>query len=448
MVKEYDKQTRNAFLAIAVPVTAQNLLQSSFGIADQIMTGQLGSVCIAGIGLGSKFSSIYSVLVNAIAATAGIMLSQYLGQKEEGKAGRSFYTNLLAAIVAASLFLAVSVFCPYRIMGMYTRDDAARLVAAKYLKILGFSYVPMAVHTLVSALLRCRDQAKLPLCSSMGAAILNTVLNYGLIFGKFGFPRLGAEGAALATVISQTAGCVLAMYFYWRESVKKGWKLPFSLCMESHLRRQYLGILGPMVVCEFFWILGENVYASIYGHMGTQETAAMTLTVPIQSLMMGAMGGISQAAGILVGKSLGSGNYERAYEDSKRLMICGLWGSVFCSAVLMGVSGWYVKIYQVEDEVQKITNQILWAFALAAPVKVQNMVLGGGILRSGGKTKYVMAVDLAGTWIFGVPLGAAAAFLMGLPIPAVYLMLSLEEAVRLGISLALFRKRVWMNQIG
>lgn len=446
--REESVQFQKTLAAIAVPVTLQNLLQSSFSVVDQIMTGQLGSVSIAGIGLGSKFSSIYSVLVNAVAASAGIMIAQYIGQKDEKEVGRSFCVNLLGAVLLAAVFTGITGLAPERIMGIYTEDGETRRVAAGYLRILGSAYIPMAVSTLFATLLRCRESAKLPLYSSVAAAFINTGLNYLLIFGKLGFPRLEAQGAALATVLSQAAGCVLTVFFYWRKSKREGWRLPCSFRLGKERRIRYMGILAPMIVCEFFWSLGENVYASIYGHMGTAECAAMTLTIPLQVLMTGALGGISQAAGIMVGKSLGSGDGKKAYEDSKRLMIYGFFGSVVCSAALAGFSRWYVEIYQVEETVRQITCRLIAAFALIAPVKIQNMILGGGILRSGGKTTYVMVIDFVGTWFFGVPLGLAAAFLWGLPIPSVYFILSLEEAVRFGISLALFRKRVWMRQLG
>lgn len=101
----------------------------------------------------------------------------------------------------------------------------------------------------------------------------------------------------------------------------------------------------------------------------------------------------------------------------------------------------------VEETVKILTRQILAAYALIAPFKVINMILGGGILRSGGRTKYVMVIDIIGTWCFGVPLGLLAAFALRLSIPYVYFILSLEECIRFGISLAVFRNKGWMNQL-
>lgn len=203
----------------------------------------------------------------------------------------------------------------------------------------------------------------------------------------------------------------------------------------------------PLFVCEASWSLGENVYAAIYGRMGTEQSAAMTLTVPIQGLAIGALCGLSQAAGVIVGKRLGGEDYDGAYRAAKRLMVYGAVGaSVLCAVVLL-TSGAYVEIYQVSRTVKRLTRQILFVYALAAPFKVLNMILGGGILRSGGRTAYVMGIDMLGTWGFGVPLGLLGAFVWRLPIASVYLLLSLEECIRFAISMAVFRRKRWMRRL-
>lgn len=219
---------------------------------------------------------------------------------------------------------------------------------------------------------------------------------------------------------------------------------------EGHtLRDGFLAsALQPLFVCEASWSLGENVYAAIYGRMGTEQSAAMTLTAPIQGLAIGALCGLSQAAGVIVGKRLGGEDYDGAYRAAKRLMVYGAVGaSVLCAVVLL-TSGAYVEIYQVSRTVKRLTRQILFVYALAAPFKVLNMILGGGILRSGGRTAYVMGIDMLGTWGFGVPLGLLGAFVWRLPVASVYLLLSLEECIRFAISMAVFRRKRWMRRLG
>ena len=428
---------------LAVPVALQSMLQASFSIVDQIMIGQLGSVSIAGVGLAGKFSSVYSVVVSAIGAVAGIMIAQYLGQRNRPEVRRSFFRNLLFALGLAAVFTALCLAFPEPIMGLYTKDAATRQAAASYLTIVAGTFLPLAGATLLSTLYRCMEKASLPLYASLFAALLNTGLNYVLIFGKLGFAPMGAEGAAIATLVSQIANCLVMLLFLRsaRDCLSGGRP------QTRFQWRQYAAMLLPVLICEFLWSVGENVYAGIYGNLGTADCAAMTLINPVQGLVIGALCGLSQAAGVLIGKRLGSGDYDGAYGDAKKLLLYGFLGSAALSLLVVLTSGLYVRLYAVEDTVKALTRQILAVYAVVAPFKVQNMILGGGILRSGGKTKYVMMIDLTGTWGFGVPLGLLAAFVLRLSIPWVYLMISLEECVRFAISVAVFRRRGWMQSL-
>ena len=442
---EPEKSFFKTVWGLAIPITLQSILQASFSVVDQIMIGQLGSVQVAGVGLAGKFSSIFSVLVSAVAAVAGIMMAQYLGQRHRAAATRAFLVNLIAAGITAAVFTTLCGFFPEHIMGIYTKDLLTRQAAASYLQILSISFLPMAGISLFSALLRCLDKAAMPLYAGIATALLNTGLNYILIFGKLGFAPMGADGAAIATVLSQIVNFLLILLLYARCTDR----LRYSETTHSHAFdwRQYASMLLPILLCEWVWSLGENVYAAIYGRLGTDACAAMTLTNPIQALMIGSMCGLSQAAGVIIGKRLGTGEYETAYSAAKKLMWYGLGGSLLLSMFLLVLRGAYVEIYQVEPGVKVLTQQVLTAYALIAPFKIQNMILGGGILRSGGKTQYVMWIDLIGTWVFGVPLGLLAAFVCHLSIPYVYFILSLEECVRFCISLVVLRKRKWMHQL-
>lgn len=430
---------------LAIPVALQSMLQASFSIVDQIMIGQLGSVSVAGVGLAGRFASIFSVVVSAIGAVAGIMISQYLGQENRREVRRSFFVNFAICLGLTAVFTLLSAGLPLQVMGLYTPDPLTRQASAGYLAIIAATFLPIAGATLISTLLRCMEKAQLPLYASIASALLNSGLNYLLIFGKLGLPAMGVTGAAIATVISQWANCLimLAMLLFCRCLPKA----QGSTAPAAFRWKQYLAMLLPILICELLWSLGENVYAAIYGHMGTEASAAMMLMNPIQSLMIGALCGLSQAAGVIIGKLLGKGEYDSAYRAARKLLLYGLCGSVLLSAAVIGIRPFYVKIYQVEPQVRLLTRQILLAYALVAPFKVLNMILSGGILRSGGKTSYVMGIDIVGTWLFGVPLGLLSAFVWKLPIAAVYFLLSLEECVRFAIGLAVLRSRKWMHQL-
>ena len=428
----------------AVPIALQSMLQASFSIVDQIMIGQLGSVSVAGVGLAARFSSMYTFMVSAVGTVAGIMISQYLGQRNHREIRRSFWVNLLLAAAMAAVFMLVGVVIPNRIMGLYATDTDTVQAAASYLSIIAWTFLPAAGCTLLSTLLRCADYPSLPLYAGITAAVVNTVLNYILIFGKLGFVAMGAEGAAIATVIAQLVNLLILLVM--TRKVRHLLQTAKAEASGPFLWGQYLKMLIPVLVTEFMWVLGENVYAAIYGHMGTATTAAMTLTGPVQNLLIGAMCGLSQAAGIIVGKRLGSDRFDDAYDAAKRIFLYGFIGSVCLSVVVALTRAGYVEIYRVEEEVKHLTRLILVMYSFIAPVKVLNMI-SGGVLGSGGRTKYLLFINVTGTWVFGVPFGLVSAFVLHLPIQWVYILLSLEECVRLAMCFVVFRKRLWMQSL-
>lgn len=442
---QWENSFRRELIGIALPVTLQSLLQSSFAMVDQLMIGQLGSESIAGIGLGGKFASIYTVVLGAVAAAAGIMTAQYVGAEDEEGVGRGYYLNLFLGLLLAAGFMAVCCLFPHEVMRLYTKDDGVRSQAANYLQIYAVSFPLSAISTIMAVFLRCIGKAVWPLAASFFSVLLNTGLNYLFIFGAGPAPAMGVRGAAVASVIAQAAGLVLTGVYFWHLGKERRPCRSFSMSKKSWV--QYLGILMPILVCEFVWSLGENGYAVIYGRLGTDSCAAMTMTGPVQGLTIGLLSGVSQAAGIMIGRRLGKAAYEEAYRDGKRMMLCGVMGSAVLSLLLLLLGRTYVSVYNVDLQVQAISYRILLVFALISPIKVQNMILGGGIIRSGGMTRYVMWIDMIGTWVFGVPLGCLAAFVWKLPIPQVYFILSLEEVVRFILSVIIFRRRNWMKRL-
>lgn len=432
---------------IAIPVAMQCMLQSSFSIIDQVMIGQLGSTSIAAVGLAGKFASIFSVVVAAVGAVAGILIAQYLGANDIEESGKSFSLNLLVAVVIGSIFMAVSIGIPKQIIHCYVKDKATIVEAARYLRILSFTFLPLAGSTLISTWLRCKEKASIPLFASIAAVGSNTGLNYLLIFGKMGFPSMGSVGAGYATVVSQLINFFIMLVGMLMANSKEYQKLLRSPRLGKMTKGEFLWILFPILINEFLWSLGENVYAIIYGKLGIKSVAAMMLTNPIQGLMIGALSGLAGAAGVIIGKQLGENNFARAYKDAKNLLWLGIGGAIILSVALLALRELYVDIFNVEVAVKETASWILVAFALISPVKVLNMILAGGILRSGGDTKTVMFIDLIGTWMFGVPLGLLAAYVWRLSIPWVYMILSMEELVRLIISIGIFRRKKWMQNL-
>lgn len=429
---------------IAIPVTLQSMLQASFSIVDQIMIGQLGETNISAVGLCSNFSLIFSVVIGAVSTVAGILIAQFIGAEDIKEAWSSFDLSLICGIIISALFLLVAGILPLQILGLYTKDMSIINTGAVYFRIVAFSYIPMAVSNILSAWLRCRKHAAIPFLASFGAVAVNTGLNYLLIFGKSGLPCMGIKGAAIATLISQLFNLIFIVIGFISSIRKDGDKPVLSLHFKKLTIRDYLIMIMPILVSEFLWSLGQNVESAVYGHLGISNLAAYTLTCPIQGLIVGALSGLSAAAGVMIGKRLGGKEYDEAYEESKKIMYAGLIGSLVVSALLILLAGEYTGLYRVDYSVKELGKILLIIFALYAPVKVENMILGGGIIRSGGNTKIIMAIDIVGTWCIGIPLCLLAAYIFKWGIVGVYTLLTTEEIFRLVVSLIIFKRRKWM----
>lgn len=425
----------------------QSLFQSSFSVIDQFMVGQLGTASVAAIGLGANFPNIFTFTLAAIGTAASIMLAQYCGVHDRENVNHSFLSNVLSAAAVMLVFLLPSLLFPTAIIGLYTTDRTVIPLAANYLQVVSVSFPAMVVTAMLSTLLRNTGKANVPMITGILSVAMNTVLNYLLIFGNFGLPALGVAGSALATDIARYVEALLLFIILLSGQKKAEYKIRPEIRVPKAILRQTLLIASPVVLNEFLWAVGQTAYAVVYGRMGTDEMAAMTLTYPIQGLSIGLFNGISTAAAIMVGNYLGQDDNPEAYRLSVRFIRVGIIGSLIAGLVLGVFANVYPHLFQVSQDVKNYCTDILYVFAAVLFVKVSNMILGGGILRCGGKTKYTLFLDVFGTWAVGVPMGFLAAYALHLPVYWVYFMISLEEVVRLGLEFWIFKSHKWMENL-
>ena len=333
-----DSNFKKSLVKVALPITFQSLLASSFSVVDTLMLGSLGSTVVAATTLGGKFASFFSVIISAIISVSGIMISQYIGKKNREGEKSSFNITLIFLSIVILLFIVPSLFFPMCVMKLYTSDTTTIIEASKYLKIIAPGFFFQGLSLLLSTLLRCYERALFPLYSSFIAALINSGLNYYLIYVE----KLGIEGAAIATLISQIMSFILVFLPSIKILAKNEEKACYSKYMKSFMK-----ILLPILFCEFFWGLGENVYASVYGHLGRDSAASYGLTGPIQSLFIGSLTGLSQASGILIGKELGKKDFEKAYNNSKSVILTSLVISIALSFIIIVIRKPYISLYTV-----------------------------------------------------------------------------------------------------
>lgn len=449
MIKQFfkDKPYYKTMLAIAIPVSIQSLFQASLSMIDQFMIGRLGKEAIAGVGLGSRFPFIFLVTLAAVASTISIFAAQFWGKKDTENIARTLGGTLLFGALITLVFSLTSLIFSHQVLGIYTKDVNIIELGSSYLKIIAVGYIPMLLISVYSSVLRSTENVKVPMYAGLFAIGLNTLLNYLLIFGKFNFPKLGLYGAAYATTITRFIECALLLIITYVKKYPGSFKISEIFDLSPVFLKKIFIVMSPLLINEFMWALGETMYSVIYGRIGTLEVAAMTLTYPIQGLSIGFFSGISSAAGIMIGNTLGKGDRETAFKYSKKFIKLGIVGASVFGCLLVICSRLYVSIFNVSNDLKDYTIKLLIMFSIVLWIKVSNMIIGGGILRSGGETKYTLYLDMIGTWGIGVPIGFISAFVLKLPIHWVYLIISGEELVRFIIGLKLLHSKKWMKDI-
>lgn len=442
-----DKAFLKKLAALAIPISLQSLIASSLGIVDQMMIGQLGKNIIAGVGFGGRIPFIFMMTLFGIVSATSIYTAQYFGKGDMKEVGKVVGTTLVIGSLVTAVFMAIALVFTKQAVRLFTGDEAVISQGVIYLKYVSIGFIPMMISQTYSAVLRSTHRVRLPLIAGLISFGVNTLLNYVLIFGNFGAPELGIMGAALATGISRTIEMIILLAVVYIRKYEGAIRITQLFTFDPKFVKAFMITSLPLLFNEFLWSLGESVYTGIYGHMGTAEAAGMTMTFPLQSFSIAFFVGISSAAGILLGNKLGAGEEEEAYLYAKRFIAIGITGAVLISLVIIGISPLYLRVFKVDAETAGHFSRLIVIFSMVLFVKVSNMIIGGGILRSGGETKLTMYLDMIGGWCIGIPLGLLTSRVFGLPVHYVYFFISLEEVFRLIVGLVWTNRKIWIKNL-
>ena len=444
LIKQLNFKT---LFSIALPISIQSLLQSSLGMIDQIMIGQLGETAVASVNLGTRLMFIMVYSLSGISAVSSIYTSQYEGAGTKDKHSAVMKITILEGLLCVLPFLIAGLFFPQQIVRIFSEDNTVIQKGANYLFITAFGFIPKLFSISISAILRCTGKAKITLITGLSSVAINTVLNLIFIFGFGPIKAHGVEGAAIATVIAIFTEATINIIYLEKTKHPSRLSLAIKAKADKGFYKKFAITTLPAIGNECFWALGDAIYSGIYGHMSTVSLAAITLTFPIQGMSVGFFSGLSAAAGVIIGNNLGAKKTKEAYTlawDFFKLCIIGC-GIIGILIVLFGSV--YLKFYNVTDEVKLYTKSLLAIFACYLWVKVSNMVMLGGVLRSGGKTRYTLILDLIGTWGIGIPLGFLCAFVFKWNILMVYTAINIEEVIRLTLGLIKVKRKDWISII-
>ncbi|MGM9933564.1 MATE family efflux transporter [uncultured Clostridium sp.] len=442
-----DKKFIKKSIAIMIPVAAQAMLNTILNLVDTMMIGQLGQTEIAAVGLANKVFFVFTLLLFGIVSGSSILTAQYWGKKDIKNIHKVLGMSLAMALIGSIIFVLAGIFAPEGVMRIFTPSENTIAIGAAYLGIAAISYPMTAVTNCYISLLRGVNKVKAPVIISILSIGINIILNYTLIFGHFGAPELGVRGAAIATLIARIIECLCLLGYVYIDKNPAAARIKELFSFNRDFVKIYFKTVSPVIANEFMWGLGVTMYSLVYGRMGDEAVASITITQNVEQLCIVLFQGISAATAVILGNELGANKLHKAEKHATYFIVMQ-----FALTMIMAVAFFFlrtpiIKLFVVTDATAMDIRKCLLVFIIYLPFRMFNLVNITGILRSGGDTTAALLLDLTGVWCVGIPLAFLGGISLGLPIYYVYAMVTFEEAYKFVIGFRRYRQKKWLKNL-
>ena len=442
-----EEQFYRTLINIGLPIAFQYFLTNTTVFLNLMMVGKLGETSIAAVGLANQVYFLLDLILFGTCSGATVLSAQYWGVHDVHGIRKVLVTCLVLCFTATFSFGFMAVMFPNAVLQLYTQDAVVVGLGVDFLEIMGWSYLALAINFSFGFCLRSIETAKLPMLVNGFALGLDLLLNYTLIFGHFGFPALGVKGAAIGTCIAKWVECVVLLFFVYRLDTPIKINLTDILSLNRIFITKYLHISLPVILNEVAWALGMTSYRFVYARISTEAIAAINICTTIEEVAFVPLFGIAFGGAVMLGNRIGAGEKATALQYARRLLVIG-----FCIALLIGALVFFstrplLSLYNLNTDTSHYLALILNIFGMALWLRVSNLILLVSILRGGGDTRYGLFVELGTVWLVGVPLAFIGAFAWHLTVEQVYLLVLVEEVVKLGFAFTRFLSGKWVHDL-
>lgn len=422
-----DKQFYRSFTVLTLSLALQNLLTYSVNLADNVMLGAYSETALSGAALCNQFQFLLQMLVTGSGEGVIVLGSQYWG-----KGNLKPIPNIIGSALRFGLGMAMIIFLgalliPSRLLGLLANDPAVIAEGTRYMEIICFSYLVFTLTNILVTSLRCIGIVVIGYVISGVTLVNNIILNYCLIYGHFGFPQMGIQGAAIATLVSRCLElCIVLWYLKYREDkLNLNWKK--LLKIDRSYLSDYTRISLPVLLNSAMWGLAQMVQTGILGHLGAAAIAANSIaTIVFQILSVVAYGSAS-ASGIVVGKAIGEGQEDRLKELVHTLQILFIGIGIVSGFLILLAREPVLSMYHLSSEAHNLAMQFMAVLALTTVGTSYQMACDTGIIKGGGDTTFSMKMNLISMWGIVVPLSSLAAFWLKCPPVVVFFLLKWDQ---------------------
>lgn len=442
-----NRQLYKTLAVVALPIALQNLIASSLSLIDNLMVGSLGEAELTAVGLATQIFFIQWMMLFGFCSGCATFIAQFWGRRDLRQIRKVVGFALTVCLSFSALFFTAAFFFPEKVLSVFTNIPGAIEMGKGYVRAGALVFLCTSITVPFTTALRATQQTARPLLISSTAFIINTILNYILIFGKLGAPQLGIVGAAIATVIARLLETSLTLYVvFGRNNVLKGKVTEFFGWNKAFVK----GVVGnalPTTINETMWGMGTAAYNAAYGRIGITAFAAVQASSTIQNMFTMAFFSLGDAMLILVGQQLGKKEMDYAYALAKRLYKIGVIVGVLGGLALIASAPLIVSWFHFTPEGKMHAIRILTIYGVFMGLRLFNGLSITGSLRAGGDTKFAMFAELGVMWLIGVPLVWTGALIWCLPVYAIVLLAQIEDLLKCALLLRRFLSKKWLKNI-
>ncbi|MCI8310604.1 MAG: MATE family efflux transporter [Lachnospiraceae bacterium] len=400
------------FYSIYIPLVLQNVVTLSVNLADNIMLGAYSETALAGVAAVNQIQFVYQQLITALGDGLVIFGSQYWGNGQIQPIKKISASAMQGALIfAAVLFALVSLF-PQQAVGIFTTDSMIIREGRAYLEIIRFTYLFFAVTQLLLAAVRSTETVKIAFGLSILTFFVNCGINYLLIFGNFGAPKLGVQGAAIGTLLARITECAVLIFYLYKKEQKLKIRFRDFLQFDKKLSKEYYKLTLPMLVVQGLWGLNTALQTVILGHMTAAAIAANSAASTLFLMVKSAAVGAASSASVIIGKAIGTGDMAKVHEYArklqKRFVVIGLLSGVLLYFLRIPV----LSLYDLSPETMEMANTFLIILSVICVGMSYQMPTNNGIIRGGGNALFVVKMDLISIWAIVLPLSFVMAFVV------------------------------------
>ncbi len=418
------------FLPLLLMVGLQNILSLSVNLVDNFMLGKYSEQSMSAAALVNQIQFILSQLLCGIGAGVSVLGSQYWGKHQTDPIRRILSIALKFGFTAGLIFCLVTSLFPTSILGILTNDTALIEEAASYLSIMSFTYVIFGISAVLTYSMQAVQSAIIGAIMSAITILINSTLNYILIFGNLGAEEMGIKGAAIATVISRIVELITIFVYILFIDKKLRLRLKNLLAFDFYYIKDFIKVALPVMMSGLLWGVGQAAQTAILGHIGENAIAANSIASLFMQLI-GAFGmACASASSITMGKTIGEGRFDLVKPYARSLQVTFIIIGAISGLTLFLCRYLIVDFYILSNQSRELTLTFITIFSVAMVGSIYEYPVEGGIISGGGDPKYQAIIDNIFMWCFTIPFAALSAFVFGWSPSVTFIILKADQILK------------------